>query len=192
MPTKDKVINEALRLFFEKGYKGTSLRDIAEAVGIKKPSLYAHFENKEALGRAVLETLMHHELDESIFQLEPRVFLEVFLLHGAGPREEILTRLHTAESLITELLHYFPEYRQKFHAFQVELHKLIVEYFTLQIEEGKIRKESNPEVLAWQLIALPHGLVLNQMGGMPFDTAPVLKDIAEDMWDNIKPQQSAG
>ena len=192
MLTKDKIINEALHLFFEKGYKGTSLRDIAEAVGIKKPSLYAHFESREALGRAVLETLLHHELDESLFRLEPRAFLEAFLLHGAGPREEILTRLHTGESLITELLHYFPEYRQRSHSFQVELHERIVEYFTLQIEEGKIRKGCNPEVIAWQIIALPHGLVLNQMGGLPFDTAPILKDIAEEMWDNIKPQQSAG
>lgn len=187
MSTKENVINEALRLFFEKGYKGTSLRDIAEAVGIKKPSLYAHFENKEALGRAVLEVLLHHELEESLFLLEPKVFIETFLLHGAGPREEILTRLHTGESLASELLHYFPEYRQKSHSFQVELHKRIVEYFNLQIAEGKLRKGCNLEALAWRIIALPHGMVLSQMGGLPFDTAPILKDIADEIWDNIKP-----
>lgn len=70
-------------------------------------------------------------------------------------------------------------------------------YFIITEPDGKnlrqeVHKGCNPEVLAWQIIALPHGLVLNQMGGLPFDTAPILKDIADDIWENIKPQQSAG
>ena len=63
----------------------------------------------------------------------------------------------------------------------------MVEYFTGQIAKGALRKSCNPEVLTWQIITLPHGLVLNQMAGLPFDTGPVLKEIAREIWNQIKP-----
>ncbi|MBC8830133.1 helix-turn-helix transcriptional regulator, partial [Escherichia coli] len=47
--TKKLIKEVALTLFAEKGYDGTALSEIAKAVGIKTPSLYAHFASKEAL-----------------------------------------------------------------------------------------------------------------------------------------------
>lgn len=49
MATRERIVSEALKLFSRKGYSDVYLSEIASAVGIKTPSLYKHFENKQAI-----------------------------------------------------------------------------------------------------------------------------------------------
>jgi AcrR family transcriptional regulator len=52
---KDKIIQTAIDLFSAKGFKGTSIRDIARAMGMSISSIYHYFGNKEGLWLAILE-----------------------------------------------------------------------------------------------------------------------------------------
>ena len=97
--TADRILNAAEDLFAEKGYSATSLGDVADRVGIRSPSLYNHFKNKEALYEAVLERLLV-DFSAPLAEL------------GSGPVTnervfqwlEIIVRLHHANPNLARLL----------------------------------------------------------------------------------------
>jgi AcrR family transcriptional regulator len=51
----EQALDAAMKVFWEKGYEGTTLPDLERAIGVNRPSLYAAFGNKEALFRKVVE-----------------------------------------------------------------------------------------------------------------------------------------
>ncbi|MGO9452829.1 MAG: TetR/AcrR family transcriptional regulator [Candidatus Binataceae bacterium] len=57
--TRERVLQVALALFADHGYRGTSLRDIARRIGIKAPSLLHHFPSKQQLYLAVLDGIFN-------------------------------------------------------------------------------------------------------------------------------------
>lgn len=56
--TKRLILEKALELFADKGYEGSSMDDIARAVGIRKASLYSHFDGKESIFAAIFEDIL--------------------------------------------------------------------------------------------------------------------------------------
>jgi AcrR family transcriptional regulator len=67
--TGDTVLDAALTVFAARGYHGTALSEIAEALGIRTPSLYNHMTSKQQL----LETLVARTLDDVLTDFDDAV-----------------------------------------------------------------------------------------------------------------------
>ena len=65
--TKREILNVALDLFSTQGFEATSISQIAEAVGIRKASLYSHFESKQAVLDALILQVLEGYAKQSLF-----------------------------------------------------------------------------------------------------------------------------
>lgn len=65
-----EIIDAALELFVAKGFMATRLDEVAQRAGVSKGTLYLYFDNKEALFRAVVETLVVPEIERTEQQIE--------------------------------------------------------------------------------------------------------------------------
>ena len=65
--TKQEILDAALELFSVQGFEATSISQLAGAVGIRKASLYSHFENKQAILDALVKDVLDQYAERSIF-----------------------------------------------------------------------------------------------------------------------------
>ena len=59
--TKEKILEEALKLFAQSGYMGTSMNDIASKLGVTKTALYKHYKSKQEILDSIIDKM--NELD---------------------------------------------------------------------------------------------------------------------------------
>ena len=55
--TKERILVEALKLFAQSGYMGTSMNDIADKLGVTKAALYKHYKNKQEILDNIVEKM---------------------------------------------------------------------------------------------------------------------------------------
>lgn len=65
--TKQEILEAALDLFSVQGFEATSVSQIADAVGIRKASLYSHFESKQAILDALIQEVLEQYERQSVF-----------------------------------------------------------------------------------------------------------------------------
>lgn len=58
----NQALDKAMRVFWQKGYEGTSMPDLTEAMGMNRPSIYAAFGNKEELFTKALDLYTKNSL----------------------------------------------------------------------------------------------------------------------------------
>lgn len=64
--SRERILAEAARLFASRGYRATTTRQIAQAVGIRQPSLFHHFPSKDA----IVQEILRSDLDEAVPAVE--------------------------------------------------------------------------------------------------------------------------
>jgi AcrR family transcriptional regulator len=68
---REAIVQAALSLFSEKGFRGVTTRELAAAVGVTEPVLYQHFKTKRELYRALIETQC--QLPQVVLELQAYV-----------------------------------------------------------------------------------------------------------------------
>jgi AcrR family transcriptional regulator len=107
--TRQAILDAALELFADKGYFGTSLRDVATAVGVRESALYNYFKSKEALFDALILAHEHTKTERlgaladdgpivdgrDVLERVAIASLESYL----DPREQMLFRLLMSDGI---------------------------------------------------------------------------------------------
>ena len=150
-----RILESATKLFAEKGFDGTALQEIADAVGIRKPSLLYHFESKDALREAVLDDVLSR-WKETL----PRVLLAA----TAGEAQfdaitrEILTFFaedpDRARLLVREGLDRPAETSALFATHVRPLVANLALYVRQGQEVGRVWSDLDPEAYLWETIVL--------------------------------------
>jgi AcrR family transcriptional regulator len=163
----EKALDRAMQVFWRKGYLGTSLSDLIDAMGINRPSLYAAFGNKKSLFRTVLDRYSKGPsvyLSEALREPTARAVVER-LLHGVV---DLLTDpqtpttcmwVHGALSCGDDPLR--KEFASQRAAGLAELRTR----FKSAIAEGDLPADSNADVLASYVQTVNFGLTVQASTG---------------------------
>ncbi|MCP3030222.1 TetR/AcrR family transcriptional regulator [Halobacillus sp. A1] len=143
--TEQKIIDAALECFANAGYQNTSLSDIADKVGIKKPSLYNHFASKEAIFLRVLKEVSQKELaylkgftEYTENRTVREKFQEIFKLY-------VDHMSFSTEGAFFKRFTFFPpeefaeEIKQVFVRTEEEVNTILADIFKEGIKRGEIR-----------------------------------------------------
>jgi AcrR family transcriptional regulator len=166
LPTRERILQVARRLFAERGYRGTSVGDIEAAAGLapRAGGLYKHFESKEALLRAVMAQHADavDEFDARLLTLDlGDLHAEVTLVARWGLAE--LRQEHELTRIVMKEGERFPELRTAFRDLIVGRgHRLGRAWIEARAERFGVRVE-DPQALATVLVDALVGYTLEEV-----------------------------
>lgn len=154
---RERLLAVATELFAQRGFHGTSLQAVANAVGIKKPSLLYHFPSKDALRQAVLDAMLEHwrrDIPAVMARERARDRLTGILaamidyFRGSPERARLLVReaLDNPEGL-----------KALFRKHLAPWTGLLTEQIRLGQQSGVVREEVQPEAFVLEVIVLVVG-----------------------------------
>jgi TetR/AcrR family transcriptional regulator, cholesterol catabolism regulator len=138
--TKSRITSGAGYLFVRNGYHGTSMRDVADRVGLRASSLYRHVKSKQELLHRVLDRLMNEALDGAKAALSgqerPEKCIELLVRANV-----CLARPSETALLQSELKNLEKRYRDQIIRKQDQYRTLWVSVLRKGVEQGVFRIE---------------------------------------------------
>lgn len=194
--TKAKILKTSLKLFATKGFKATTVRDIAGAMGVKQSALYNHFKNKDEiletlvaeLTSSAIVTLFDDKDTEELFKQGKSLLMSIattFKLIGFDGQNEALLKLLMQEIYRNERIREI--YNEYFY--QENVKKLSGLLFGMM--QAEMIKSSDPLLLANEFFS-PLFFYQMQVSLLKLDkksTSSVVSMFEKHVdffWDNIK------
>lgn len=174
-----------MRLFWTKGYEGTSLTDLTEAIGINRPSLYAAFGNKEELFRKAFERYNAKRaplIEEALNARTARATAEILLLSSAYALADpvcpgcmsVQSALATSDEATSV--------KREVELQRAGLEDLLRERFERAQKEGDLPAAANPTELARYLVVIVRGMAVQASAGACRDSLRSVAEMAMRAW----------
>lgn len=182
------IIGEASKLFRERGFGGTSMRDLAEKVGIEAASIYNHIRSKDEL----LEDICFGMAQRYIDQLAQIEFMDI----GFSAKIESLIRFHlqlviddaSAVSVVNNDWKYLnPEKMIAFKAIRNDYEKRFAQLITKGIEAGDF-KPINVSVALFTILSSLRWVELWYKPSRDISKEELAKDISTILMNGLKAQ----
>lgn len=155
---RERIVDAATRLFAERGFDGVSVQAIADAVGIRKPSLLYHFSSKEQLRAEVLDRMLAHWKDEL-----PRILVAAQtgkdrFRGGLGALVGFFTtKPSRARLVVREMLDQPERVRELMNAEFQPWTRMITDYIRMGQQAGSVRADVDPESWVAQVVTMVIG-----------------------------------
>ncbi len=183
LDNRTQILTQATRLIAARGFEGTSLQSIADAVGIRKPSVLYHFPSKAALRQAVLEQLLSHWSE-----VVPRLLMATSAEDGMDRFDAIMAELigffsrdpDRARLLLREMLDRPDDMRSYLTKFVRPWMDVVARNLRAGQRGGLVRAAVDPE--AWVLYVVHGSLVALAMAD---GAGCVLEPVERDEQDAI-------
>ena len=154
--TREHIVEEADRLFYQQGYEHTSFADIAQAVRISRGNFYYHFKTKDEILDAVINARL----------ASTRKMLEQWEIDGAQPADRIRSFIHLLIANRADIKRYgcpvgtlCGELAKLDHPSQGEASKLFTLFRTwLRRQFALLGREADADALAMHLLARSQGV----------------------------------
>ncbi len=163
---REEVLDAATQLFWEKGYKGTSVNDLVEAMGLNKQSMYKEFGSKDGLFLACIDNYVSNTTQKlsEILSRKPLSFenIEAFFenrvayLSSENCRSCLLVNTAVEKELLCDTIN---KRTQTYLTFQEEAFLHCLKAAQLN---GEIPKSKNIKLMAKYLLCFLEGM--NVMG----------------------------
>jgi AcrR family transcriptional regulator len=157
------ILDAAVRLFSERGFRGTTTRALADAVGVSEPVLYEHFKSKHELYAAIVEAKSREGMARGMARLEPlakarddRAFFTALgeIVLGSSAKDPAYSRL-----LLSVAIEH-PELARLFYERQRPAREALARYIAERVKEGAFRPV-NPRLAGRAFIGMlaHHGMM---------------------------------
>lgn len=150
--TKLRIMDAASQLFSEKGYAGSTTREIAEVAGVNEVTLFRHFGTKEKLVKAIMDKYGGLAIAENIEEKLSGDYQSDLMFIGQMMMKVMMERNDAMRMAICESGN-FPEFQEIVRENPRQLRLMLARYFKNQMEHNVIQK-AYPEVLAQAFLGM--------------------------------------
>ena len=166
---RDEALKKAMYVFWEKGYEGTSMADLIESIGMKAPSIYAAFGNKDALFREAVELYKGQVEQGPLKALNVSAHIQEALESCLNESVKMLKGGKVSGCLIMGgAINCAPEHQEHvehLRDIRGKYKQALKRRFALAVKDGQLNETAEPEELAEFYFGFIHGLALRANDG---------------------------